>query len=189
MREVHSECFGFISKSCSRNAHQRLGLDFAETERCVQESFLGSDRSTVDNSILRDNSQAWKDYGTLYWPSLTINRVTFRGDITPENILDDICATLIHLPNVCVKYFNKEHINIENEYIKGPDAVSAELVIGIVLVLVGVNIILILAYRKCVKKEMEDTMGVKVRSAVTQYISVAQTQNSRNNTGTSLEMD
>jgi len=138
---------------------------------------------------LRDNLQAWRDYGTLYWPSVAINRVTFRGDITPENILDDICATLVHLPDVCVRYFNKEHINIENQLVKGPDAVSAELVIGIVLVLVGVNIILILAYRKCVKKEMEDTMGVKVRSAVGQYISVAQTQNSRNNTGTSLEMD
>ena len=51
---------------------------------------------------------------------------------------------------------------------------SAELLILVVCVLVGVNVILILAYRRCVKKEMEDTMGFKVSSAVNQYISVAQ---------------
>ena len=187
MAEVHSECFGFISKACSRNAHQRVGLDFAKTEACVEESFFGPDHSTADNSFLRDNSEAWKEYGTLYWPSVTIDRVTFRGDITPENILEDICANLNTMPDLCVKYFARDHINYEEQVVKGPDAISAELVIGIVLVLVGVNVVLILAYRKCVKKEMEDTMGVKVRSAVTQYISVA--QSTRNNTGTSLEMD
>ena len=57
---------------------------------------------------------------------------------------------------------------------QGPDTVSAELLILVVCVLVGVNVILILAYRRCVKKEMEDTMGFKVSSAVNQYISVAQ---------------
>jgi hypothetical protein len=44
--------------------------------------------------------------------------------------------------------------------------VSAELLIVVVCVLVGVNIVLIVAYRRCVKKEMEDTMGFKVSSAV-----------------------
>lgn len=58
----------------------------------------------------------------------------------------------------------------------------------VVCVLVGVNVILILAYRRCVKKEMEDTMGFKVSNAVSQYIAVA--QNNRGSTSnTSVEMD
>lgn len=28
IKEVHSECFGFISEDCSKNAHNRLNLDF-----------------------------------------------------------------------------------------------------------------------------------------------------------------
>ena len=57
----------------------------------------------------------------------------------------------------------------------------------VVCVLVGVNVILILAYRRCVKKEMEDTMGFKVSNAVSQYIAVA--QNNRGSTSnTSVEM-
>jgi len=48
------------------------------------------------------------------------------------------------------------------------------MLIIIVTVLVAVNVILILAYRRCVKKEMEDNMGFKVSSAVSQYISLAQ---------------
>jgi hypothetical protein len=91
---VHSECFGFISETCSKNAHATLKLDFAATKKCVNESFLGTDHSQADNTILRDNAKQWKEYGTLYWPSVTINRMTFRGDITPENIVEDICASL-----------------------------------------------------------------------------------------------
>jgi len=141
-------------------------LDFDATKKCVNESFLGPDHSKVDNTILKDNSQTWKDYGTLYWPSVTINRMTFRGDMTPQNVVEDICANLAVKPQVCIDFYKKEHIKYEETTVQGPDAVSAELLIVVVCVLVGVNIVLIIAYRRCVKKEMEDTMGFKVSSAV-----------------------
>lgn len=57
MKEVHSECFGFISRACSKNAHAKLELDFAETERCVDESFLASNRATANNLILQENAK------------------------------------------------------------------------------------------------------------------------------------
>lgn len=60
MAEVHRECFGFISTACSKNAHKALGLDFEETKKCVNESFFGSDRSIVGNSILENNANHWK---------------------------------------------------------------------------------------------------------------------------------
>lgn len=173
MKEVHAECFGFISRACSRNAHEKLELDFAATEKCVDESFLGANKSTADNLVLQDNAEAWKEYGTLYWPSVTINRMTFRGDITAENIVEDVCANLATKPKVCIDFYKEENIAFEETTVQGPDTVSAEVLILVVCVLVGVNVILILAYRRCVKKEMEDTMGFKVSSAVSQYIAVA----------------
>lgn len=188
---MHSECFGFISERCSKNAHQTLNLDFDKTQKCVKDSFTdGSDWAKSENTILQANAEAWKEYGTLYWPSVTINRVTFRGDITPENIVEDICANLSTKPQVCLDFYNKEHIKYESQTVAGPDAVSAELLIIVVCILVGVNVLLIIAYRRCVRKEMEDTMGFKVSSAVSQYIAVAQTQSGRpENSNTSLEMD
>ena len=90
-----------------------LGLDFAATETCVNESFDGVDHATADNKILRENAETWKEYGTLYWPSVTINRMTFRGDITPENIVEDICANLSIKPQVCIDFYNEEHIKYE----------------------------------------------------------------------------
>ena len=114
---MHSECFGFISERCSQNAHLKLGLDFDATKKCVNESFLGLDHATVDNTLLKDNALAWKEYGTLYWPSVTINRMTFRGDITPENILEDICANLSTKPPVCIEFYKNEHIQYEPEVI------------------------------------------------------------------------
>ena len=104
---------------------------------------------------------------------MTINRVTFRGDITPENIVEDICATLKTKPQVCLDFYSEEHIKYVETTEVGPDSISAELLIVVVVVLLAVNVLLIVAYRRCVKKEMEDTMGFKVSSAVGQYISVA----------------
>lgn len=163
-------------------------MDFAETENCVNESFLGSNHATADNKVLQENAEAWKEYGTLYWPSVTINRLTFRGDITAENIVEDICANLATKPKVCIDFYKEENIAFEETMVQGPDTVSAEVLILVVCVLVGVNVILILAYRRCVKKEMEDTMGFKVSSAVSQYIAVAQ-NNRAGTSNTSLEMD
>lgn len=59
----------------------------------------------------------------------------------------------------------------------------------VVTLLVVVNVCLILAYRRCVKKEMEQDMGFKVSSAVSQYISLAQQTKANNGGDTTLQMD
>jgi len=114
--------------------------------------------------------------------------VTFRGDITPENILEDVCANLSTKPEVCINFYKREHIVYEETSVMGPDSVSAEMLILVVAILIGVNVALIVAYRRCVKKEMEDTMGYRVSNAVSQYISVAQSARG-NGSNTSIEME
>ena len=39
IKEVHAECFSFISEKCSQNAHKALGLDYTGTKKCVNTSF------------------------------------------------------------------------------------------------------------------------------------------------------
>ena len=155
MKEVHSECYGFISEACSRNAHKKLGLSYEETESCVNSSFDGSNHDLSDNHILKDHFETWRDYGTFYWPSVTINRSTFRGDITVENIVEDICASLAIKPKVCIDFYEEENIKYEITTLETPSTISAEMLLVVVVVLVSVNVLLIIAYRRCAKKEMK----------------------------------
>ena len=87
--------------------------------------------------------------------------------------MEDICANLVEKPQVCLDFYQENNIEYTNPNAKKINVISAEMLIIIVTVLVAVNIILICAYRRCVKKEMEDNMGFKVSSAVSQYISLA----------------
>jgi len=87
--------------------------------------------------------------------------------------LEDICANLVKKPQVCLDFYAENNIEYTSANTKKINVISAEMLIIIVTVLIAVNIILICAYRRCVKKEMEDNMGFKVSSAVSQYISLA----------------
>merc|ERR1712228_870414 len=108
----------------------------------------------------------WKEYGTLYWPSVTINQVTFRGDITAENILEVICAGLASKPDVCLNFYKEEHIAYKkpSSLTQGREKyASIELLIGIVVL---INVVLIFCYRRCQKHEMEENLGMQVSNAV-----------------------
>lgn len=113
--------------------------------------------------------------------------MTFRGNINVENILEDICANLINLPKVCENFIKNENIEYSELIVQGESSVSGLVLVVVVLVLVLANVILIFAYRRCVKKEMDDTMGFKVSSAVSQYVSVAQLDRAAHSNN-SLEM-
>ena len=56
IKEVHSECFGFISEACSRIAQKKLGLDHVAVEKCVNDSFDSPNHMTSDNKILKEMS-------------------------------------------------------------------------------------------------------------------------------------
>ena len=129
-----------------------------------------------DNTILRENSEQWSEYGTLYWPSITIDKLTFRGDLNPENILEAVCATLNQKPDVCVQFYREEGIafTMGDQFNGRLNPVTTELLAGVVILLVLVNLILIYAYRQCAKKEMEQDMQFKVSSAVSEYIALSQ---------------
>ena len=93
-----------ITQQCSKEAITHIKEDWSENQKCVDASFDGPNH-TGGNQILADNSEKWIDLGTMYWPMITMNNMTFRGDITAENILEDICANLIEKPQVCIDFY------------------------------------------------------------------------------------
>lgn len=93
-----------------------------------------------------------------------INKVSFRGDITPINIAEAVCASLWSQPQFCLDFYIEEKIDVPiNSH---NSIVTAEMLVGVVVVLIAVNMGLIIAYRRCAKKEMEADIGNQVSSAV-----------------------
>lgn len=83
--------------------------------------------------------------------------MTFRGNLNAINVLEAICASLWSQPDFCMDFYREE--NIEVPLNSHNSIVTAELLAGIVMLLVAVNAGLIYAYRRCAKKEMETDIG------------------------------
>lgn len=81
IEKVHQTCYSVINQECSERAHTLLNLSWSETNKCVRESFTGKDwiAKGVHNDIIDKEVQLWKDYGTTVYPSVVINKKTYRG--------------------------------------------------------------------------------------------------------------
>ena len=79
--DVHYNCYNIINEDCSRSAHEKLSLNFDQTQQCVKDSFKGSDwsKESTYNGMIEDEINYWKTYGTGIYPSLVINNRTYRG--------------------------------------------------------------------------------------------------------------
>jgi hypothetical protein len=91
---VHSACFSVINENCSQRAHTKLDLDWTETNKCVRESFTGKDWSSqfVTNTIIDKEIKLWQEFGTSVYPSVVVNKKTYRGQIEPLGVYNAICA-------------------------------------------------------------------------------------------------
>jgi hypothetical protein len=101
---------------------------------------------------------------------VTINQISYRGDITAPNILEAVCAGIYSNPTVCTDFYQEENIKIP---VREESIITGELLLVVMLSLLFVNFALIYAYRRCAKREMESDIGFQVSSAVSQYIAVS----------------
>jgi hypothetical protein len=42
IQEFHQACHNEVTEACSKNAHEKLGLNFKATQDCVKKSFFGN---------------------------------------------------------------------------------------------------------------------------------------------------
>lgn len=160
MAYVHKMCYEEVNEDCSKMGHKSIGREYQKTVDCVTSSFEGSNPVKDDNRILRAESEAWKEYGTAYWPSVVINDRTYRGDLVPDAVFNAICAGFNDEPSACTNF------KIEAGIVKEPEGITGNALIIVVVVLVLVNLLLIWAYRRCTNKEIKDDMQLQVNSAV-----------------------
>lgn len=144
-------CRSRITKTCSKNIAEGLKLDWNELDKCVLGTFEGVDPSSDDNSVLRESSSEWQKYGTHLSPAMVINSRTFRGRLTPDNVFEAICASFSHEPKQCRKWQEMEGIPIPKGQSTG---ITQRTLFTLILILISVNIIIILAYRRYLNNEL-----------------------------------
>ena len=90
-------------------------------------------------------SKKWIEYGTNTYPSITINNLSFRGQINPDNVFEAICASYKQMPFECTKWLEFEKIPYKKNM---KNTVSTKELIMIVGTLVACNIAFVFFYRK-----------------------------------------
>jgi hypothetical protein len=146
-------------------------LNFSELEKCVEGTFEGDSMSLDDNSVLKDHANEWQLLGTHLSPAMVINNRTFRGRLTPDNVFEAICASFNHEPKQCRKWQEMEGIPIPRGQSTG---ITQRTLFYLILILISVNVIIILAYRRYLNNEMQRDMKLQVSSAVSQYVALSQ---------------
>lgn len=183
MSRVHSHCYNVINEDCSKRAFEHLGLSWEANQKCIDDSFSSKDRTnpSTTNKIIDQEIKYWRDYGTNIYPSVVINKKTFRGQIEPLAVFNAICAAFKTPPRQCMKTLHKEPLKSMKQAIQDAEiamkdqdnGVSVSLIIGIVLVLIVANVIVVYLCRRKAKREMNNEMNQQIESAVSQYFALS----------------
>ena len=165
-------------KDCSENMMRRSGIDVKIIESCVENSFVKVDGSfnqdLSDNLVLKKERESFLDKGVLFWPSINIGDMSYRGNLEADEILEAICATFSHSVDVC-----NGSVTVTEDGNKVNVAVIVFIVIGIVILFV---LLVSFFYKRFVKKELSREMSTQVNEMVSQYISLYENRGKLNQT-------
>ncbi len=68
-------------------------MSFEEVEKCTRASFVTDESGTIsDNNILKEDRFWSAENGVFMHPSITVNNITYRGDLNGYDIFRAVCA-------------------------------------------------------------------------------------------------
>jgi len=68
---------------------------------CVDGSFMIRNNLESDNTILSEDMTWAQEHNLNYHPSVTINSITYKGEITGQDLAMAICAAYKERPDEC----------------------------------------------------------------------------------------
>jgi len=164
MHYVHANCRHDINQDCSKNGIESIGVDFSSIDTCVEESFIGDDHGKSVNQILDIENKDWNTNGPHIFPAIVINKVAYRGFLTPENIFQAICEGFKNAPKECKSVRHNEEVPT--------NGISIRTTIIVIAAILVCNLILLMLYRRYHKKEMQSEVKMAAHSAVSQYFAI-----------------
>jgi len=124
---------------------------FGETE--AEYKKLGFE---ADNTILKKDAEQMKKLGIHHNPAITINDYLYRGDLDGQDIFEGICSTFRTKklrPKYCDRTFDIQTVLGHIEDLSPPGGMPINTVklfhlFMIVLIIVGVNLGILVVYRR-----------------------------------------
>ena len=168
------KCVEFqVLEECSRDILNTLNVEFATVKKCVDGSF--STKNEVDginivfddNIILKKEKKTSNFFNVHFWPSVSINNMSFQGNLESEAIFDAICSFFNSPPDEC-HYTNglREEGQIQSY------ANHFTMFLIIFLLFFFVFVIMIRIYKKIIKRELEKEMNSSIQNIMNQYINI-----------------
>lgn len=164
IKQLNSTCVVGITTQCAEEALKEADIDKSKLDLCIQDSVQGSNILLHDNKLLAEERVAWNSSGIAFYPSITINNQTYRGDFEADEVKSALCASYREIPDVCK--VETDDSDLET----GGLTVSAVLLI-VVLSFSGVAGLLIL-YVFYVRRQYREDLRKQVGEAVSQYIAL-----------------
>ena len=162
IHHIHSACYSVINEDCSMRAHEKVGLSWETTSKCVKSSFGNVNKpdwgkDSTKNTYIDKEISYWKEYGTNIYPSIVINQKTYRGQIEPMSVFNAICAGFTSPPDQCLKTLHLEK-TIQKTVIDDGESISVVLIVGIVVLLILINVLIVYCCRRKAKRDMNNEM-------------------------------
>ena len=173
MMKFDSECIDIqVVVDCSNKIMKELNIDLVKVNACYEGSFVKKnknyevDEDIDDNLILMNETRAIRQMGIQFWPTVTINNASYKGNIEGKNVFEAVCSSFPadSLPENCYEALGVQR----NEKSEGIN-------VGLIFVMViGCLILfflfLVFVYRKWVRSQITNEMSSQVNQMVTQYI-------------------
>ena len=108
-------------------------------------------------------AEDWKLHGSGFYPGVVINDVIYKGDLSPDAVYGALCAGFKNKPAEC---------RTEEEGVF--TGISPNTLFWVISLLLIVNLVLLLIYRRYANREQSEDMQLQVSSAVSQYFALSQ---------------
>eukprot|EP01016_Furgasonia_blochmanni_P004721 TRINITY_DN11824_c0_g1_i1.p1 TRINITY_DN11824_c0_g1~~TRINITY_DN11824_c0_g1_i1.p1 ORF type:complete len:503 (+),score=82.08 TRINITY_DN11824_c0_g1_i1:60-1511(+) len=160
-------------RECSVKKIHEVGLSNAEIDRCIDETFIRPDNENVDyfkhqNKLFRYYKERYQAKPVVFWPSIIINNMTFKGNLEAKDIAQSVCNAFINVPDICTSPDFKKYYFGESE--------PEENGIKFIVFVIALSILLLLfmcgfyfIYRRLVRRQLTKEMTIQINQAVSQY--------------------
>ena len=158
-----------VVEDCSKKIMKEVDIDAEKVDNCFKDSFLTSNKinyETDDNWILMNETKLIRQMGIQFWPTVTVNNVSYKGNLEGKNVFEAVCSLYpeADIPETC-----NEVLGIQShEHSEGLNV--SLILIMVISCLILFFLFLVFIYRRWVRSQLTNEMSSQVNQMVTQYI-------------------
>lgn len=143
-----------VVDECSSKLMSKNGIDPQQINRMVADSF-----GQQDNSILSAFASLKKNSSILFYPSVIVNNMVYRGNLEPFEVYELICESLEEQPEGCSGFVSDS-------------STLWTWIVFIVVLVVAFGVFLVGCFRRMARRQVAEKINSQVNELVSQYITM-----------------